>query len=343
MVRSPNRKKDPMVDTYKKLVARKYSRDYRASGEVIEVPRVPVEPGQVLVENKFGGTNASDVNISGGVYFSDGVFPFDLGCESTGVVIEVGDGVVDFAVGDCVVSPSLGSAYTELLYKDAADLVKVPACSPEIMGAAVAGCTASMGLEIVGQMGSGETVLITAAAGGVGSWCVQLAKNAGNHVIGTCSTEEKAAELKRLGCDRVILYRDEDLGEVLSTEYPDGIDLIFEQVGQGTFDTCVDNVALRGRILICGFVSEYTSGPQEVMEQRIYHKLLWKSAQIRAFLFSHWPEQIPEHLAKNIARVESGEVDPLIDPTMFAGVDDAIIAVEFLHSGQNIGKVTVQY
>lgn len=332
-----------MAETYKKLVARQYTRNYRECGEVIQVERVAVEPGQVLVRNRFGGTNASDVNISGGVYFSDGVFPFDLGCESTGEVIEVGAGVDDFAVGDFVVSPSLGSAYTELLYRDAAELVKVPACSPEIMGAAVAGCTASMGLNIVGEMGSGETVLITAAAGGVGSWCVQLAKLAGNHVIGTCSTEAKAKELRRLGCDRVILYRDEDLGQVLSTEYPDGIDLIFEQVGQETFDACVDNVALRGRILICGFVSEYTSGPQEVMEQRIYHKLLWKSAQIRAFLFSHWPEQIPEHLAANIALVESGKVDPLIDPTVFAGVENAIDAVEFLHSGQNIGKVTVRY
>ncbi|MDG1264864.1 MAG: zinc-binding dehydrogenase [Ilumatobacter sp.] len=332
-----------MTETYKKLVCRRYTRDYRASGEVIEVERLPPAPGQVLVRNKFGGTNASDVNISGGVYFSDGVFPFDLGCESTGEVIELGEGVADFAVGDCVVSPSLGSAYTELLYKDAVDLVKVPACSPEIMGAAVAGCTASMGLEIVGEMGSDETVLITAAAGGVGSWCVQLAKNAGNHVIGTCSTEAKAKELRRLGCDRVVLYRDEDLGEVLATEYPEGIDLIFEQVGQETFDICAENLALRGRLLICGFVSEYTSGPQKVMEERIYHTLLWKSAQVRAFLFSHWPEQIPEHLAKNIERVESGEVDPLIDPTEFNGVDQAIEAVEFLHSGKNIGKVTVRY
>jgi NADPH-dependent curcumin reductase CurA len=176
-----------------------------------------------------------------------------------------------------VVSPSLGSAYTELLYKDVGELVKVPACSPAILGAAVAGCTASMGLNIVGEMGSGETVLITAAAGGVGSWCVQLAKLAGNHVIGTCSTEAKAQELRRLGCDRVILYRDEDLGQVLSTEYPDGIELIFE------------------------------------------------------------------HLASNIALVESGKVDPLLDPTVFSGVDNAVNAVEFLHSGKNIGKVTVRY
>ena len=332
-----------MSETYKKLVARRYTRTYRDAGEVIEADRVAPGPGQVLIQNRFGGVNASDVNISGGVYFSDGNFPFDLGCESTGEVLEVGAGVTDLAPGDCVVSPSLGSAYTELLYRNAAEVVKVPECSPELMGVVVAGCTASMGLNIVGEMGTGETVLITAAAGGVGSWCVQLAKLAGNHVIGTCSTQEKAVELKRLGCDRVIVYREENLGEVLAAEYPDGIDLIFEQVGQDTFDTCVDNVAVRGRILICGFVSEYTSGPQEVLEQRIYHKLLWKSAQIRAFLFSHWPEQIPEHIQANLELVQSGKVDPLIDPTVFNGVDDAVNAVEFLHSGKNIGKVIVQY
>jgi len=333
-----------MSGTYRKLVAQQYTRDFRSAGEVIEVPVPTPGPGQLLMKNKYGGVNASDVNISGGVYFSDGVFPFDLGCESIGEVVAVGDGVTDFAVGDYAVSPELGSAYSEMLCRDTDQFVKVPTCSPEVMGCVVAGVTASVGLNTVGEMGSGETVLVTAAAGGVGTWVIQLAKLAGNHVIGTCSSREKADELLKLGCDRAIAYREEDIGEVLKAEYPDGIDLVFEQVGQETFDTCVDNIAIRGRILICGFVSEYTSGPQEVMEQRIYHKLLWKSAQIRAFLFSHWPhEEISKHIQDLLKKVADGDVDPLIDPTVFAGVDHAIDAVEFLHKGKNTGKVIIQY
>lgn len=332
-----------MTDTFRKLVANQYTRDFRSAGEVIEVPVVAPGAGQLLVKNRYGGVNASDVNISGGVYFSDGTFPFDLGCESIGEVVEVGEGVSDFKVGDSVVSPELGSAYSEMLCRDVSQFVKVPGCTPEIMGVIVNGVTASVGLNTVGEMGSGETVLITAAAGGVGSWCVQLAKLAGNHVIGTCSTQEKAAELKKLGCDRVIVYREENLSEVLAAEYPDGINLIFEQVGQDTFDACVDNLAVRGRLLVCGFVSEYTSGPQEVLEQRIYHKLLWKSAQIRAFLYAHWPDEIERHLEDLLDKVASGAVDPLIDPKVFSGVDQAVDAVEYLHSGKNTGKVLVQY
>ena len=235
-----------MARKFKKLVANSYSRDFRSVAEVVEAELVDPGDGQVLVKNHFGGVNASDINISGGVYFSDGVFPMALGCESAGEVVAVGNGVVGFEEGDLVVSPYLGSAFTEYLYREPTGLVKVADISPGTMSAINAGCTASIGLEVVGEMGSGETVLVTAAAGGVGNWVVQLAKRAGNHVIGTCSTEAKAERLKALGCDRVILYRDEDLDTVLKSEYPNGIDLVFEQVGEETFDACVDNVARRG-------------------------------------------------------------------------------------------------
>ncbi|MDE0729301.1 MAG: zinc-binding dehydrogenase [Longimicrobiales bacterium] len=332
-----------MTATFKKLVANSFSRNFRSVAEVVERELVDPGDGEVLVKNHYGGVNASDINISGGAYFSNAKFPYDLGCESAGEVVAVGQDVKDFQVGDLVVSPYLGSAYTEYLYREPSRLVKVPNVSPGAMSAINSGCTASIGLEVVGEMSSGETILVTAAAGGVGNWAVQLAKRAGNHVIGTCSTQAKADRLKVLGCDRVVLYRDEDLDTVLKNEYPDGIDLIFEQVGQAMFDTCVDNVARRGRILICGFISEYQDGPQEILAPRIYHKLLWKSAQLRGFLFSDWPDRFHEHLARNMQLIEDGLVDPQIDPQAFVGVDGAVDAVEYLHSGGNTGKVVVKY
>ena len=334
-----------MSKTFKKLVANKYTRDFRDAGEVIEVSLEQPGARQILMRNHFGGVNASDINISGGVYFSDGSFPFDLGCESIGEVVAIGEDVTEFSVGDSIVSPWLGSAYTEMLCRsvDEGEFVKVPRCTPAYMGAAVAGLTASIGLKEAGEMGTGETILITGAAGGVGNWCVQIAKLAGNHVIGTCSSEEKAKELKRLGCDRVIVYTKENLGEILSSEYPDGINLIFEQIGTDTFDTCVDNLATRGRLLICGFVSEYKGDPQEVLAPRIYHKLLWKSAQLRAFLYKDWPDKVSSHIKELVHLVDDGKIDPLVDSTLFKGVDSCVDAVEYLHSGKNIGKVVVTY
>jgi NADPH-dependent curcumin reductase CurA len=332
-----------MSGTYKKIVAHKYSKNFREASEIVSADIVQPGPGQLLIKTRFGGVNASDVNISGGVYFSDGNFPFDLGCESVGEVIAVGPDVTQFQVGDAVASPQMGSAYSEMLCRDVDQFIKIPHCSPEYLSVSVAGLTASIGLYEAGDMGSGETVLITAAAGGVGNWCVQLAKLAGNHVIGTCSTREKAQELKSLGCDRVVVYSEEALADVLTAEYPDGINLIFEQVGGETFDTCVDHLATRGRMLICGFISEYMGGTQEITAPRIYHKLLWKSAQIRAFLYKDWPDHIADHLERLIEQVANGNIKPLLDPTVFDGVDSAADALEYLHSGQNTGKVVVRY
>jgi NADPH-dependent curcumin reductase CurA len=332
-----------MSGTYKKIVAHKYSKNFREASEIVSTDIVQPGSGQLLIKTHFGGVNASDVNISGGVYFSDGNFPFDLGCESVGEVVAVGPDVTQFQVGDAVASPQMGSAYSEMLCRDIDQFIKIPQCSPEYLSVSVAGLTASIGLYEAGDMGSGETVLITAAAGGVGNWCVQLAKLAGNHVIGTCSTREKAQELKSLGCDRVVVYSEEALADVLTAEYPDGINLIFEQVGGETFDTCVDHLATRGRMLICGFISEYMGGTQEITAPRIYHKLLWKSAQIRAFLYKDWPDQIAGHLEKLIEQVACGHIKPLLDPTVFEGIDSAADALEYLHSGQNTGKVVVRY
>ena len=332
-----------MSGTYKKIVAHKYSKNFREASEIVSTDIVQPGSGQLLIKTHFGGVNASDVNISGGVYFSDGNFPFDLGCESVGEVIAVGPDVTQFQVGDAVASPQMGSAYSEMLCRDVDQFIKIPHCSPEYLSVSVAGLTASIGLYEAGDMGSGETVLITAAAGGVGNWCVQLAKLAGNHVIGTCSTREKAQELKSLGCDRVVVYSEEALADVLTAEYPDGINLIFEQVGGETFDTCVDHLATRGRMLICGFISEYMGGTQEITAPRIYHKLLWKSAQIRAFLYKDWPDHIADHLERLIEQVANGNIKPLLDPTVFDGVDSAADALEYLHSGQNTGKVVVRY
>jgi hypothetical protein len=113
-------------------------------------------------------------------------------------------------------------------------------------------------------MKSQEVVLVTAAAGGTGHIAVQLAKLAGNHVIGTCSSEAKAQLLRELGCDREINYRTEDLDRVLKQEYPKGINLVFDCVGKEVFDTCVDNLAVRGRLVAIGFISEYAKNPERV-------------------------------------------------------------------------------
>lgn len=98
---------------------------------------------------------------------------------------------------------------------------------------------------------------VTAAAGATGLFAVQLAKLAGNHVIATCSSDDKAEVLKKLGCDRVINYKKENLHTTLKKEYPKGIDIVYESVGGDTFTTCVRNLAQFGRLIIIGAISQY--------------------------------------------------------------------------------------
>lgn len=330
-----------LTKSYQKLQAKSFSNQYR---EVLFVQDTPTqEPGEneVLVKNCFAGVNASDANLIAGRYFADASFPIDLGFEFVGQVMAVGEKVEHLKIGDAVMGIQTGGGYREQVILPAEQAIPVPEVSPEMMSLLTVGLAASIGLETVGEMKSEETVLVTAAAGGTGHIAVQLAKLAGNHVIGTCGSSEKAALLESLGCDRVINYKEEDVDQVLQNEYPDGINLIFENVGGQLFDTCVNHLAKLGRVVICGFVSEYLQ-QDTITAPRIYHQLLWKSASIRGFLFSDFPEQIPPHLQKLIGLLAEGKLKVSIDPKKFKGIDSIVDAMDYLYSGSNNGRVVVE-
>ena len=137
-----------------------------------------------------------------------------MGAESVGVVVAVGDGVENVKVGDAILSLTDGG-FRDYFTMKARHAIPLPQASPEAVSLAISGLTASIALEHTGNMTSGETVLVTAAAGGTGSIAVQLAKIAGNTVIGTCGNDDKVAFLESIGCDRPINYRSEDLKQVL--------------------------------------------------------------------------------------------------------------------------------
>ncbi len=332
-----------MTNRYKKLVATTFSTDFREAAEVVEEEIPEPGPQEVLVRNKYAAVNATDVNISAGRYEEGAVPPLDLGVEAAGVVVEIGEEVKHLQSGDSVVTSTLGGGYREYNVVHASNAIQVPRPSPEALSIMVSGLTASIALEEVGDMAHDETVLVTAAAGGTGQYAVQLAKQAGNHVIGTCGTAEKAAFLDDLGCDRPIHYREEEVAPVLSDEYPDGIDLVYEAVGGELFDVCVEALARRGRLLSIGYVSEYKDGPEEITRERIYTTLISQSASIRGFFLPHFAEHFRSHMNKLLRQHRSGGLDIFIDDTVFEGVEAVPDAVEHLQSGESIGKVVVRF
>lgn len=332
-----------MPTTYRKVIGTEFTRDFATAAEIVEVELPNPASDEIVIRNLYAGVNATDPNITAGLYTPGQPLPLDLGIEAVGEVTAVGADVKNFSVGDAAMTLSTGGGYREYQVAKARYAIPIKNATPEVMSLILSGLTASFGLEIVGEMKSNETVLVTAAAGGTGHIAVQLAKLAGNHVIGTCSTQEKADMLTGLGCDRVVLYKEEDLHDVLKTEYPKGVDLVYESVGRGMFDTAVRHLAVRGRLVIIGYITEYEGKPEAITSPRIYTQLLWKSASIRSMFLNHFFDQMPAHMAKLTELLESGKLHVNIDPAEFKGVESVVAAVEHLQSGKNSGKVVVRY
>jgi len=330
--------------TYKKLIAKQFAQDFKSAIEIIELPIPEPAPDEIVIRNKFAGINAGfDTLICRGEVPYVITPPFDLGVEAVGEVVAIGDNVKDFQVGDAVVTTVRGGGYREYQAINANLAIKVREATPEVLTLMPTGVSALVALEQVGEMKSQEVVLVTAAAGGTGHIAVQLAKLAGNHVIGTCGSDAKGELLRELGCDRIINYRTQNLNRVLKQEYPNGVNLVFECVGKQVFDTCVDHLAVRGRLVVVGFVSEYAKNIEQLTQARIYHKLFWKAASVRGFLMPLYKEYMVEARDRLLNLFYTDKLKVAVDSTPFHGIESIPAAVEYLLSGQNCGKVVVRF
>ncbi|GAB4818806.1 hypothetical protein N2152v2_005852 [Parachlorella kessleri] len=328
---------------------------YRLSNHFREATRVvpmavpsatALRPGQVLVRQLWAGVNASDINYTDGRYFGNrqvaaAKLPFDAGFEAVGMVAAVGGDVPGLAVGQPVAAMTY-QGFAEYAAMDAKHALPLPRAAPEMVALLTSGLTASIGLEVAGRMRHGQVVLITAAAGGTGQFAVQLAKLAGNHVVATCSSAAKVAMLKALGADRVINYNEESVKEVLKREYPKGVDVVYESVGGDMFETCLNALAVGGRLVVIGMMSQYMAGWQPSHYKGVNEKLLMKSASITGFFLIQHTNLFRAHLKRLAGLLEAGQLRVEIDPRKFVGVPAVPDAVDWLHSGKSQGKVVVQ-
>ncbi len=335
-----------MARTYRKVVVRELTGEFRTATEIVDAPWETPGPGQVLMRNRFAGVNGVfDKNLCANRIRYVTVTPgYDMGVEAIGDVVEVGPGVDHLQPGDAIAITKLGSGYREYFLADAAKAVKVREASAEILTLIPTGISAWVGLHRIAQMKTGgEVVAVSAAAGGLGHVLVQLAKLAGNHVIALTRSPRKAEALRTLGVDRVIDTSAEDLREVLAREYPKGIDLAYDTVGGEVFDAFVDHVAHRGRVIISGHTSDFDKPIVDVAQPRMYRKLYWKSATLRGFQMPAYPEYYDEGCREILSLYYSGRLNVWVDPTPFVGLEAAPDAVEHLLGGRNLGKVVVRF
>jgi len=333
---------------FKKIVVTKLSPRFTEATQIRNTELRAPNQNEIVVRNHFLGINASDINFTNGKYTKVQP-PFDAGFESLGEVTAVGERVKRFKVGDYIIVSAFGS-FAEYIVISENLATLSPTLNPDILPLSVSGLTASIALECVGEMKKGETVLVTAAAGGTGQFAVQLAKLAGNHVIGTCSSDDKVEFLKQLGCDRVINYKKEKFAEVLKKEYPNGIDIVYESVGGELFEICVDNLATFGRLIVIGMVSGYESGTAFkegkgatpiAAARPLPMRLLAKSASVRGFFLNHYAKQFVKHSSKLLKLYKDGQLKSYVDTTKFYGLEQVANAIDYLYEGKNKGKVVV--
>lgn len=226
--------------------------------ETVDSP--PPNAGEVLLHHKAVGLNFIDIYHRTGLY-PIGDLPVIPGLEAAGIVAAVGEGVAKLAPGDRVAYAGVPpGAYAEMRVIPAHRLVKLPeAIAFETAAAAMLqGMTARYLLKGCFTVKEGNTILIHAAAGGVGSIVCQWAKHLGATVIGTVGNAEKAQIARQNGCDHPILYKEADFAaEVTNITSGNGVDVVYDSVGQDTFLKSLDCLCPMGTLVSFG----QSSGP----------------------------------------------------------------------------------
>ncbi|MBW0015207.1 NADP-dependent oxidoreductase [Mycobacterium sp.] len=214
--------------------------------------------------------------------------------------------------------------------------------SPSVyMGAlGMTGLTAWVGIRDIGKPRPGETVVVSAAAGAVGSVAGQLAKADGARVVGIAGGPEKCALLtERLGFDAAVDHRADDWPDQLTAATPDGIDVDFENVGGDIMDAIFARLNIRARVALCGLISGYNS-PEPPPGPRGFATLLVQRATVQGFIVLDHFGRAPEAIREIAGLMAEGRLTPL--ETVVEGFEQLPTAINLLFDGKNVGKLVVK-
>ena len=245
----------------------------------------------------------------------------------------------DFKVGDRVMGMM---GWQEYFLSDGQGLNKVTAPLPDeaiLSVFALPGLTAVQGFFNVGKPKSGETLIVTGAAGSVGSLVGQLAKAEGLRVIGVVGNQEKADWIvNELGFDAAINYKSDDLDKQLAAAAPNGIDLFFENTG-GPIQTLIfDRINAHGRVVVCGLIADYDAETPEPGPSWL--NVIKRRITIQGFTMPDHLHQAPQLLEKLTPYVMAGQIKHRSH--LLQGLDAAIEGLNLFSSGENKGKLIVK-
>jgi NADPH:quinone reductase-like Zn-dependent oxidoreductase len=325
---------------------------------VEELPDPKPGPGEVLIDIAASALNHLDVDVREGVSRFPVEPPFVLGVEVVGRIVELGDGVEGWQVGDRVmpylmntcgecsycgtgreslcldagfISFSTSGGYAEQLVCPTGHLIRVPEELSDEAAAAlqIAFGTAWHMLFTRGRLAPAETVMINSVGSGIGSAAVQLAHLAGATVIGNASTDEKLARATELGLDHGINHATQDVvEEVMRLTGGRGVDLVFEHVGGELFQKGLDSLVKDGRLVICGGHSG------EVVPFDIIPFFRMQRSIIGSFVYTR------AEVEKCLELARQGKITPLVHAVF--PLEEAREAMATMERREHFGKIVLK-
>ncbi len=245
------------------------------------------------------------------------------------------------AKGDLVFADTGWQDYAVLAGKTLSKLPDLKPITHLLSVYGVAGLTAYFGLLECGQPKAGETVVVSAAAGSVGSLVGQIAKIRGCRVVGIAGGAEKCAWLRdELGFDEAVDYKAGDVRRALRAACPNGIDVYFDNVGGEIFEAALFNMNNFGRIACCGAVSQYDGAAPSHGPRGVPGLIVTKRLNVRGFIVSDFNDQREGALSDLKSWVEGGKLKVLED--VIDGLENAPSALVGLLAGENRGKRMVK-
>ena len=297
-------------------------------------------PGQVLIRVRSAAANFPDALMCRGMYQVRPPLPFTPGVEGCGDVVAVGEGVTRLRVGERVMGGAVvpAGSYAEYALLDQTATFPVPESLDDDEAAAftIAYQTGWFALHRRARLAAGETLLVQAAAGGVGSAAVQLGKAVGARVIGVAGGAEKAAVVRDLGADIVVDRTCEDFVEVVKDATGGrGADVIFDPVGGEVYERSTKCIAFEGRLVVVGFAGG------TIQSAPLNHALV-KNYSIVGL---HWglymtkePAAVVHANDELMALVAAGSLRPLIGKRL--RLADVATGVQEVADGRTVGRVT---
>ncbi|MGX7729878.1 NADPH:quinone oxidoreductase family protein [Rhodococcus sp. 2H158] len=310
--------------------------------QLMDVPDPEAGPGRLVVRVAAAPANFPDVLLCRGQYQLKPELPFTPGVELAGTVVAAGEGVTRFAVGDRIIgNPEFPfGGFAELAVVPEEDAYRAPSSldDAEASALSIGYQTSWFALHRRTQLRAGETLLVHAAAGGVGSAAVQLGKAAGATVIGVVGGAEKADYCRALGADVVVDRHREDFVEVVKDVTAGrGADVIYDPVGGDSYNRSTKCIAFEGRILVIGFAGGTIPQPA------LNHALIKNYSIIGLHwgLYRQYNRAAIEACHEELCRLaDDGSIKPLISERL--SLDDVADGVARLGDGHTVGRLVFQ-